>query len=150
MSRRFVYTMVGGVVLLVVLLMMLPEDVVQPVQSEVNEMSNQDVVAAALDGLETIEVESLLVNDDNKMVVVTFGMDGDDLWLAEHSLFDMVCVIQEAVQGYGLRAGARMANGVTGMTAHFSAEALAAVDCAGDVPDWASVADEYSAASGLR
>lgn len=113
-------------------------------------MSMIERVQDAFNGLD-VEIESAEAFEVSNRIVIQYVMEDDELWLAEQNLKDIVCAVQGVdTEGYGLRIGGNMTNGLTGLTATIEPETLAGIDCSADVIDWASVADEYSVASGLQ
>jgi hypothetical protein len=114
-------------------------------------MPYQEKLQEAINKMEHVRFIVVSAIPLTKTVMIIFMMDGNELWLAEQNMKDIVRVIQViGTNGYRLRMAAKMENGLTGLTMTLSEETVKNLDCSADVIEWAKIADEYNVAKGLQ
>jgi hypothetical protein len=111
----------------------------------------QDNLDIAMAELEDVTIVSAKAFEPSKTVMIIFQMDGNELWLAEQNMKDIVESVQAiGTDGKRLRLAAKMMNGLTGLTITLSEQAVKDLDDSVDVVEWAAIAEEYNVASGLK
>ena len=114
-------------------------------------MSYQDKLDAAMKLLEDMTIISAKAFEPSKTVLIIFKMDSNELWLAEQNMKAIVAAVQGLMPiGYRLRMAAKMENGLTGLTITLAEQATKDLDAGAEVIDWASIAEEYNVATGLK
>ncbi len=109
-------------------------------------------IAQALDAIPLVIINDVGVFDISGRIQVVFAMVDNNLDIAEDHMKKIACAIKEVgTTGYDLRLAGENRGGGALVTATISEAAVNNLDCGVmSVIDWASVADEYNVAAGLR